>query len=188
MRSVSCSVAFMSVGEGAHGKCSLHLDKKTPNCAFNLRTFKDFTYGKWGVSAPTWWDKLSEVKGHFKFDSGVFSHAGENLLLVPRRAADEDVKDADSASHHLQVSLKLELCFFIRKLFFISPDVFLFWSVKWAFKVKNRLFWQESFHSQRLILVFKVDVDEQQSACQQWIMFLTNQIFLVVESNSEVVS
>lgn len=30
---------------------------------------------------------------------------GQDLLLFPRRVTDEDVKDVDSASHHLQVRI-----------------------------------------------------------------------------------
>lgn len=33
----------------------------------------------------------------------LLSHTGQDLLLLPRRTADEDVKDVDSAPHHLQV-------------------------------------------------------------------------------------
>lgn len=39
-----------------------------------------------------------------RFASRVsLSYTGQDLLLLPWRASDEDVKDADSATHHLQV-------------------------------------------------------------------------------------
>lgn len=34
-----------------------------------------------------------------------FFHIGQDLLLVSWRTADEDVKDVDSAAHHLQVRI-----------------------------------------------------------------------------------